>query len=154
MYSDEVYRRRQEAIIAELELWSAGLRDVAAVEANATPGYWTLSVSPKMPGACAFAILLDAHQRCSLNIAGETYDDKPFDRDGFFAMLARAIVAGHVERIETRSALTGALETIETRVELEDGWAWIGERRVSPRGTRKLEGAQEIRSRRFLPYRR
>ena len=154
MSSDDVFRQHLENVIGDLERWSAGYHDVADLKISATAAYWKLSVRPFMTGACPFEILLQASRSFSLDIAGEVYEDKPFDRFDFFLHLSRAIVAGHVARIETRSALTGALETIETRVELEDGWAWIGERRVGARGVRKLESSQETRTQRFLPYRR
>jgi hypothetical protein len=113
-----------------------------------------MTVTPEMPGAAPFQLLLAASQRFSLKIGGEIYDDKPIDRFDFFPMLVRAIRDGRVARIETFNALTEALETIETRVELEDGWAWVGERRVGQRASRRLESAQERRTARFLPYRR
>ena len=89
-----------------------------------------------------------------MSLERDVYEDRPFDTVAFFPMLARAIAGGHVERIETRSALTGALDAIEMRVVLEDGWAWIGERRVGARQSRRVETAEERRVHRFLPYRR
>lgn len=155
MYSDDVFRSRLEQVIDDLERWGAETRDCADIKITAAPGYyWKLRAEPLMAGACPFEILLLSSPHFSLDLAGETYEDKPLDRFDFFLMLARAIEAGHVDRIETRSALTGALEAIESRVELEDGWAWIGERRIGGRTSRKIEGAQEVRARRFLPYRR
>lgn len=154
MYPDDVFRQRLDEVIGALEAWGAQNRDCASVEIAQAPTYWKLSVRPNMPGAATFDILLQATQRFSLAVAGEVYEDKTIDRFDFFPMLVRAIAEGHAERIETRSALTGALEVIETRIELEDGWAWIGERRVTPRSARKIDSAQEIRKRRYLPYRR
>ncbi len=154
MYSDDVFRNRLEEAIDGLEAWSVQHRDAADVNIASSAAYWKLSVRPFMLGACAFDIVLLANQRYSLDIAGEVYEDKIIDRFDFFIMLARAIASGNACRIETRSALTAALEIIETRIDLEDGWAWIGERRVGARTARNLESAQEIRTRRFLPYRR
>ena len=66
----------------------------------------------------------------------------------------RDVREGRVERIETRNAMTDALETIEMRVLLEDGWAWVGERRIGARAPRKIETQGIARVERYLPYRR
>ena len=154
MVPDDVYLNRLGAIIVELEAWMHEHRDVAEIETLASSHYWKLSVQPYVTGACPFALLLRSDQRFDLLIGGEIYEDKPIDRFEFFPMLARAIASGNVERVEVLSALTQALEAIEFRVTLEDGWAWVGERRVGMRGARRTETAQELRSRRYLPYRR
>jgi hypothetical protein len=154
MFSDDVYRNELASIITELEGWASTHGDCADIAVAMTPAYWKLSAVPKMAGACPFELLLRADQKFDLQIAGEVYEDKPVDRFAFFPMLVRAIDAGAVDRISICSALTGALEAIETRVTLEDGWAWIGERRITPRTTRKADGATEQRCHRFLPYRR
>lgn len=154
MFSDDVYRKELGEIITELEDWARAYGDCADISIAMTPAYWKLSAIPKISGACPFELLLRSDQKFDLQIAGEVYEDKPVDMFAFFPMLVRAIGAGDVDRIAICSALTGAVEAIETRVTLEDGWAWIGERRVAPRTARKLDGATEQRCHRFLPYRR
>jgi hypothetical protein len=154
MHSDDVYRNQLGETILSLEGWARDNRDVAAIEIAVTPTYWKLSARPETLGACPFEFLLRADQKFNLAIGGEVYEDKPVDKFDFFGMLARAIAAGRVERIEVLNALTGACEALETRVTLEDGWAWIGERRIASRAPHRLEAAQELRTRRYLPYRR
>lgn len=154
MYADDVFRKKLDEALTVLDAWGVAHRDCAAITITEATTYWKMSARPFMASACPFDLLLTASQEFSLVVAGEVYEDKIIDRFDFFAMLARAIAEGHVEQIETRSALTAALETIETRIELDDGWAWIGERRVAPRNARNIDSAQEIRKRRFLPYRR
>jgi hypothetical protein len=154
MHSDDVYRNQLGEAILSLEGWARDNRDVAAIEMSVTPSYWKLSAQPETFGACPFDLLLRADQKFNLAIGGEVYEDKPVDKLDFFGMLARAIAAGRIERIEVLNALTGAREAIETRVTLEDGWAWIAERRIGPRTAQRLEAAQELRTKRYLPYRR
>jgi hypothetical protein len=154
MFSDDVYRNRLSSVIETLDAWAREQADVAVTTTNINASFWKLSVSPFAPGACPFELMLRADQRFNLQIGREVYEDKPVDTFEFFPMLVRAIGSGNVERIEVSSALTAALEAIETRVTLEDGWAWIGERRVGPRGMRRTETVLEQRAHRFLPYRR
>ena len=154
MFSDDVYRANLASVIAVLEAWARTQRDVAEIDTAAVASYWKMAVAPHAGGACPFEILLRADQRFDVLIAGETYEDKPIDRFDFFPMLARAICKGDVARVEISNALTSAPEAIETHVTLEDGWAWIGERRIGARAARRIDTTVESRTRRFLPYRR
>lgn len=154
MYSDDVYRNKLASVIDALDAWARNTRDAADIETDVTTSFWKMTVTPKTLGACPFELMLRADQRFNVRIGDEAYEEKPVDTFEFFPMLARAIERGHVERVAVSSALTGALDAIETRVTLEDGWAWIGERRVGQRGSRRVESAQEQRAHRFLPYRR
>ncbi|MFN0218540.1 MAG: hypothetical protein ACKVP4_06970 [Hyphomicrobium sp.] len=151
---DDAFRARLSETIAALDQWAADMRDVAEIAIQQSATFWKIEAAPHAPGTCTFETLFNANQTYSLVIAGESYEDRPFDRFEFFPMMARAVAAGRVERIQTLSALTATVEMIETRIELEDGWAWIGERRVGPRVRRGLEMAEERRVQRFLPYRR
>ena len=153
MFSDDVYRNRLSTVIETLEAWAREHRDVTNAETSANASHWKLLVAPHVAGACPFALMLRADQKFDVQIADEIYEDKPVDTFEFFPMLVRAIAGGNVERVAISSALTGALEAIETRVTLEDGWAWIGERRLG-RTARRTDGAQQLRAHRFLPYRR
>ncbi|HPG89175.1 MAG TPA: hypothetical protein PLD46_05945 [Hyphomicrobium sp.] len=154
MFPDDVYRKQLSDVISELQIWAGALSDCAACDIDLTPAFWKLTVAPTAHGACPFELMLRADQRFNVQIGGEVYEDKPVDAFAFFPMLARAIAAGRVERNTISSALTGAVEAIETRVILEDGWAWIGERRMTARSGRRSDAAQELRTHRFLPYRR
>jgi hypothetical protein len=154
MDSDVEYRSEIERTVATLEAWSRDYSDVAVIFTSMQDSNWQITCEPHASGACPFTLLLRGDRRFDLKIAGESYDDKPIDRLDFFVMLIRAIAAGHVERVDVISALTGAVDAIETRVTLEDGWAWIGERRTGLRGARRTDTTQELRSHRFLAYRR
>lgn len=151
---DDAYRARLAATIEELERWAADLRDAADIVTTPHSAFWRIESTPHMPGACDFTALFSASQTFSLIVAGEFYEDRPIDRFELFPMIARAMSAGRVERIHTLSALTNSVKTIETRIELEDGWAWVGERRIGPYGRREGDASEERRVRRFLPYRR
>ncbi len=151
---DDVFRERLAETIAALEAWAAANRDCADIEMSNGIDYWRIRALPRMVGACPFELLFRTNQTFSLNLASEVYEDRRIDRFDFFVMFVRAVARGDVDRIETLSAQTGAREMIEMRVSLEDGWAWIGERRVSARAQRKLDGTETRKVRRFLSYRR
>ena len=152
MLPDDAFRRKLEETIAELETWAGVTRQAARIDVANAPTYWRMTVEPVAAGAAPFQLLLTDAQRFTLLVAGELYAEKPIDAFEFFPMLVRAIAAGNVERIETSNAMTAALETLETRIVLEDGWAWVGERRIGSRISRRPETVQERRTRRFLPY--
>jgi hypothetical protein len=154
MFPDDVFREHLGEAIAALESWAAETKDTAQIDIDNSETYWKMAVTPHAHGACPFEVLFDSHQRFSLALADEIYEDRPVDRFDFFLMLARAVASGNVERIRTFNAMTDAAEMIEMRVVLEDGWAWVGERRIAPRTPRKLETASVRRVERFLPYRR
>ena len=154
MTSGDGDRSELSKTISALETWARNTSDVARIETETASAYWKMTVAPNTVGACPFELILRADRRFDLGIGGEVYEDKPIDGLDFFVMLARAIAAGRVERIDVISALTGSVDAIETRVTLEDGWAWIGERRTGLRGTRRTDTAQQLRTHRFLAYRR
>lgn len=154
MFADDVYREHLAGALSALEAWAAASNDAAKIEIDNTDAYWKMAVTPFALGTCPFEILFDQHQRFSLALADEVYENRPVDRFDFFPMLARAVADGRVERILTLNAMTDAPEAIEMRVVLEDGWAWVGERRLAPRPARKLDAPAVHRVARFLPYRR
>ncbi len=154
MLADDVYREQLSGAITALEQWVVETRDVASIEVANTDSYWRMIVAPHAQRCCPIEILFDQNQRFSLALGTEIYENRPVDRCDFFPMLARAVREGRVERIETRNAMTDALETIEMRVLLEDGWAWVGERRIGARAPRKIETQGIARVERYLPYRR
>ena len=150
MLPDDVFRERLEQTLVELEAWAEKIRDCADADVDASQRHWRMSVVPYLPGACPFELLIKADQTFSLNIAGEFYEDKPLDRFDFFIKLVTAIADGRVERIETYSAPTGMLLGIAMRVEIEDGWDWIGSREVTRRRIPLLESEVERSARRYL----
>lgn len=152
--SDDVFRDRLATTIAALDAWALQNRDVADIETSSGSTHWRLRSLPHQRGACAFELVLTAEQTFSLNLGGEIYEGRPIDQLDFFPMLVRAVAAGRVERIQTLNAMTGAREQVDMRVTLEDGWAWIGERRTGLRGLRRLEANEERRCEPYLAYRR
>lgn len=154
MFSDDVYRSHLAKTISTLENWAQSMADCAVIDTEIQSSFWKMVALPLIPGPCPLELMLRADQRFNVQIGGEVYEDKPVDAFSFFPMLARAVAAGRVERISIKNALTGTLEAIETRVTLEDGWAWIGERRVTARTQRRADNAQVHSIHRFLPYRR
>lgn len=154
MESDTVYRDDLERTIASLEAWARDYSDVSEVHYFSEGFNWRMTSQPYVSGACALDLLLRKDRRFDLKIGSEFYDDKPIDRLDFFVMLVRAVASGHVERVDVVNALTASIDAVETRVTLEDGWAWIGERRTGLRGSRRMDSAQELRTHRFLAYRR
>jgi len=154
MLPDDVFRDRLEPTLVDLEAWANGMRDCAKIDITASQRYWRLSATPHIAGGCPFELLIKSDQTFDLSLANEVYEDRPLDRFDFLVRLVSAIAAGHVERIETRNALTGVLLGIGTRVEIEDGWDWTGDRRITPTPLPALEADEVRRTHRFLPYRR
>lgn len=150
---NDTFRSDLRGAIDALEAWAAGMREAADITVESANSYWRMRALPFAAGACPFEILFNSDQTFSLSLALEVYEERPIDRFDFFPMLARAISRGRIARIDTRSALTGQLDRIEMRVELEDGWAWIGERRVS-RNRSGADAAEERNAHPYLPYMR
>jgi hypothetical protein len=94
-------------------------------------------------------LIIKADQKYSLKLAGEVFENRLVERFEMFPRLVHAIEAGHVDKILKFNAMTDALAAIEMRVELEPGWNWCAERRLSP-----PTPAEEWRTHRFLAYRR
>ncbi len=149
MLPDDVFRDRLEQTLVDIEAWAGKARDCAAIDIIASQRYWRMVVLPYAPMACPFELMIKSEQEFSLKLADETYEDRPVERFDLFPALARAVEAGHVERIEMLTAATDTFVGVATRVGLAPGWDWIGERRVASPG-----GAEECRTHRFLPYRR
>jgi hypothetical protein len=154
MLPDDVFRERLEQTLIDLEAWADEMRDCADIEIAASERYWRLSVRPHFPAACPFDLLLHREQTFDLAIGGQHYENKPIERLDLFLKLVKAIAAGRVERIETRNALTGVLIAVAMRVELAEGWDWLGRHTVLKRSLHTLEQSEECQTFRFLPYRR
>jgi hypothetical protein len=154
MLPNDVFRERLEQTLVELEAWAKGKRDCADIEIAASERYWKMAVVPHFPRACAFELLLDTDQTFGLMLQEEAYEKRPIERFDLFPKLVAAIAAGRVERIETRNALTDLLLAIEMRVELADGWDWIGSRYLPVRSLPALKVDEKRRTHRFLSYSR
>ncbi len=149
MLPDDVFRDHLERTLVDIEAWAEKARECAAIDITASQKYWRMVVLPYVPLACPFELLIKSDQNFSLKLADETYENRPIERFDLFPALARAVEAGHAERIETFDATTDALVAIASRVELMPGWDWIGERRLVP-----PVQSEECRTHRFLSYRR
>jgi hypothetical protein len=149
MLPDDVFRARLEQTLVEIEAWAGKTRDCATIDVGASQKYWGMLVIPHFHMACPFELIIKSGQKFSLKLADEAYEDRPVEHFDLFPALARAIEAGHVERIEIFDAATDTLVGITTRVALAPGWDWIGERRIAP-----PVDAEECRTQRFLSYRR
>lgn len=154
MLPDDVYRHRLEKTLIELEAWANDKRGSADIAITASDRYWRMAVTPFLPGACSFELLIKSDQTFDLALNGEVYENKPVERFDLFPKLVQAIASGHAERIETRNALTGILTNIASRVELAPGWDWIGSRDVLKKFARELEESEERQTHRFLAYER
>jgi hypothetical protein len=154
MLPNDVFRERLEQTLVDLEAWAQGNQDCADIEIAASERYWKMAVVPHFPRACAFELLIDADQTFGLMLQNEVYENRPIERFDLFPKLVTAIAAGRVERIETLNALTDLLLAIEMRVELADGWDWIGSRYLPVPSLSALKADEERRTYRFLPYRR
>jgi hypothetical protein len=149
MLPDDVFRDRLEQTLVEVEKSVAKMRDCAAIDVTASQHYWSVVALPFLAAACPFELIIKADQKFSLKVAAETFENRPVERFELFPRLVRAIEAGHVEKISKFDAMTDALVAIEMRVELEPGWDWLGERRLSPPAS-----SEEWRTHRYLAYRR
>jgi hypothetical protein len=140
MLPDDVFRDRLEPTLVDLEAWANGMRDCAKIDITASQRYWRLSATPHIAGGCPFELLIKSDQTFDLRLANEVYEDRPLDRFDFLVRLV--------------NALTGVLLGIGTRVEIEDGWDWTGDRRITPTPLPALEADEVRRTHRFLPYQR
>jgi hypothetical protein len=154
MLPDDVFRERLEQTLIELEAWAAEMRDCADIEISASEKYWRMSVQPHFPNACPFELLIHRNQTFDLALGGQHFENKPIERFDLFLKLVKAISAGRVDRIETRNTLTGVLIAIAMRVEITEGWDWLGHHTVLKRSLHALEQSEERQTFPFLPYRR
>lgn len=154
MLPDDAFREQLEQTLIDLEAWAREMRDCADIEITASEQYWRMSVRPHFPNACPFELLIHRNQTFDLGLGGQHYEKKPVERWDLFLKLAQAIAAGRVDRIETRNALTGVLIAIAMRVEIAEGWNWLGRHTVLKRSLNALEQSEERQTFRFLPYRR
>jgi hypothetical protein len=154
MLPDDVFRVRLEETLIELESWAAAMRECADIEITASEQYWHMTVNPWLKRACPFELLIDSKQTFALALNAEAYDNAPIDQFDLFPKLARAIASGRVEKIETRNALTGILIAIAMRVEIAEGWDWIGHRIVLERSLDTLGQEEVCETSRYLPYQR
>jgi hypothetical protein len=154
MLPDDVFRSRLQATITALRYWAPSIADTAHLEETETGDYWKIIVTPTVPSACPFELILHADQRYDLAIAEETYESRPIETFDWFVPFAEAIAGGNVVQRHWVSRLTGLERSVETLVTLPNGGIWREGRGESHSLPTLDDYGTELRERRFLPYRR
>lgn len=132
--------------------WREKAAAAASIQMHDTAAGWALIGRPHMLGACGFVLLFEAQREFTVQIEKEIYARQPVGTTDFFVRFVEAVEAGRVVQIEYADAATGALTAVESKVSFDDGWAWVGERRLSKRCRRDGEVERHIRQ--FLRWQR
>jgi len=148
MYSDDVYRARVRATIADLEEALASLSTVAALDIDLSGQGARVMLTPHAIGACPVELMLRADQHYDIALGSAIYEDCPIERLEFFKPLILAIAEGRVVQRHHISAHTGVQSGFETIVSMPFGSEW-----------RKGQGPGSMadvyaRDQHYLPYRR
>ena len=151
---DDVFRSKLEVLAASLSQWAVVHEDCATIKILNVAGYWKMTSQPHTAGACPFELQFRADQCYDVAIGGELYEDLKIGNFALYLNLVEAVAHGNVTRILTTSALTGALQSLETRVALPDGTIWSGARSHVENSRRCPPDSELNEVRRFLPYRR
>ena len=157
MDSDDTIRSRLQSTIASLRYWVPSIADAARVDETERPGFWQISVAPKIAGACPFELILRTDRssgRFDCVIGGEVYEDRDLASPDEFLPLVEAIADGRVIQRRWLSTATGVLRKVETIVALANGKTWRQVRAVPTAAADADTDAVEHRDRHFLPYRR
>jgi hypothetical protein len=155
MLSDDVFRSRLQATLADLAQWVRSIGDVADAKLVEGPGFCRLTVAPTAAGACPFEMILRADQRLDISIGHETYEERAMPPLALLLPLAEAMAEGRVIERRWRSAATGALGAIETIVSPRSGDGWRDHQRVMAEVLPNADGDDYVaEDRHFVPYRR
>jgi len=155
MLSDDVFRSRLQATLADLAQWVRSIGDVADAKLVEGPGFCRLTVAPTAAGACPFEMILRADQRLDISIGRETYEERAMPPLTSLLPLAHALAEGRVIQRHWRSAATGTLGAIETIVSPRSGDAWRDHRLVTAAALPNADlGDYVAEDRHFVPYRR
>lgn len=152
MYPNDVFRNELSAVTRALSDWADRWRDAATFDIKEGIGYWRISARPSTPGACPMTLVLRNDQKFDLALAGERFEDRNIDDFALFGALAQSVSAGRVELIQTQSALTGGLKSIETRVTLDDGAVWSQTRKAGALQNEPEADGEVQCVEPFLPY--
>ncbi len=150
MRPDDIFLARLQLTITTLRYWTPSIADAASVEESESASFWRLHVTPRLPEACPFELILRADRFYDIAVAGEEYGARPIDSLDLFVPLVEAIATGSVFQRRWTSAATGAPRAIETIVLLGGGREWRG---AEPPPPEILDGA-EYADHYFLPYTR
>jgi hypothetical protein len=154
MLPDDAIRSRLQATVEQLRYWVPTIADIVRASESEVPGRWTLSIVPKVEGACPVAITLRDNQHFDLAIAGEVYEDRAIASLDLILPLLQSITEGRVVQRCWMSRATGAHRATETIVTLADGSVWRDGRTIGAVAEAILREATERHDRHFLPYRR
>lgn len=154
MTSDDVFRSRLESTIASLRYWVPQIADAARIEEAQAPSFWKIAVTPHVPGACPFELMLRSNQSFSLVLDREVYEDLPADSLNLFLPLLDAIAEGRVIQRHFVSAATGEVRRVTSIVDLSGDNVWQAGREAGPSVEQTADIPLECRDRHFLPYRR
>jgi hypothetical protein len=155
MLPDDVFRSRLQTTVTALQYWAPSIADAAHVEQDETGTFWKLSVTPGMPKACPFELILHYDQSYDLAIGEESYESLPIASFDMFLPFVEAVAAGSVVQRHWVSRLTGLERAVETLVMLPNGGIWQeGRDGALPSRPSLDDDGTELRERRFLPYRR
>jgi hypothetical protein len=132
MLSDDVYKTQLRTTAAELEVWLATLRNVAAIDIARDEASWRVSTLPHVPEACPFELMLRSDQHFDMTVAHETYEDQPIDGLHALQPLLAAIADGRIVTRLWSTAATATLMRVETIVAPLGGSLWTRSRHLVP----------------------
>ena len=121
MLPDDVFRSRMQTTITALQYWAPSIADAAQVEETETGSFWKITVTPGLPNACPFELIVHFDQRYDLAIGSETYESLPIESFDMFLPFVEAVADGNVVQRRRLSRLTGLERSVETLVTLANG---------------------------------
>lgn len=154
MLPDDVFRARLQTTITALKYWAPSIADAAHIQEAETGRFWKITVTPKLPNACPFELIMHFDQCYDLAIGTETYEGLPIESFEIFLPFVEAIADGNVVQRRRVSRFTGLERSVETIVTLATGFTWCEMRGDAPSTPTLEDDGTELREHRYLPYRR
>jgi len=152
MYSDDVYRAKLRATIADLQQAVAPLAPFTAIDVDLSGQGARFTLIPHTRGACPVELMVRADQHYDIALGQAIFEDCRVEQLDVFKPLILAVADGHIVRRHHISAQTGVEMGFETIVTMPSAQPW-----------RKVHGGEVwlgrggevfMRDQRFLPYRR
>jgi hypothetical protein len=150
MQPNDVFERDYVATVTRLEAKLQGLARVARIDTELTRNFWRGRIDPHAVNACRLELIVYRSQHYDITIGPETYEGRMVQSLGTFEGLLDAISSGHVITRRWRSATTGALIRVETRVSMADGSVWQDSHEHCPSSSDALE----MRDHHYVAYAR
>lgn len=150
---DDVYRSQLRQALKRIDAWAATASAVATIEVSEAETYWRLQAQPWAQHACPFELIVHHDQHFDLQVGAESYERCPVGDVGMLAQLVEAIGEGRVITRAHVSRNTGAVRSIETIIELNEGRLWRSERTNDPLAKVIRPEDCETQDRRYVPYR-